>query len=123
MAYNIQRQKFHRSNGRNFYYSPSFFKLYEEDNIDGLAKEHFKKVSKMQKEYSYLMDKYGLAFDHSQVNITWKDNDIPVSLEVHKCRRDYLFNLEKCKDYIHNLKESKEKEDALIIMNRIEELL
>lgn len=123
MAYNIQRQKVHKSNGRNFYYSPNFLKLAEEDNIEELAEEHFERVSRMQKEYSYLIDKYGLAFDHSQVNITWKDNDIPVSLEVHKCRRDYLFNLDKCKDYIHNLMDSKEKEDTLIIINRIEELL
>ncbi|MBB6697571.1 hypothetical protein [Clostridium algidicarnis] len=124
IAYNVQRQNFHKSNGRNFYYDPDFLKLDENDDIDELAKEHFKKINRMQEEYSYLIDKYGLAFDHSYVNITWKDNDIPISLEVHKCKRDYLFNLNKCKKYFYNLNNNNErKEEALIILNRIEQLL
>lgn len=123
IAYNIQRQNFHKSNGRKFYYDNKFLKLEEKDNIDELAKLHSQKVDIMQKEYLYLMNKYGVAFDHSHVNITWKDNNIPVSLEVHKCRRDYLFNLSICKKYINSLDINNSKVEALIIINRIEQLL
>ena len=45
-------------------------------------------------------------------------------LEVHKCRRDYLFNLSKCKEYFNKLNTDNEKmEEALIILNQIEQLL
>lgn len=123
IAYNRQRQDFHQSNGRKFYYDTDFLKIDENEDIFELSRIHFEKVNKMQKEYSYLIDKYGLAFDHSPVNITWKNDNVPVSIEVHKCRRDYLFNLDQCKNYLKGLDHSKDKEDALIIINRIEELL
>jgi hypothetical protein len=123
MAYNIKRQNFHKSNGRKFYYDTEFLKLEEKDDIDELARLHSEKTDKMQKEYSYLIGKYGLAFDHSHVNITWKNADTPVSLEVHKCRRDYLFNLSKCKEYLNSLENSGTKEEALVIINCIEQLL
>ena len=123
IAFNIQRQDFHQSNGRKFYYDAEFLQLDENDDISELARMHYDKINKMQMEYSYLIDKYGLAFDHSHVNITWKNDNVPVSLEVHKCRRDYLFNMDKCKSYIDSIDNSEDKEDALIITKRIEELL
>lgn len=123
IAYNIQRQNFHKSNGRKFYYDTEFLKLEGNDDIDKLSRLHFEKIDKMQKEYSYLINKYGIAFDHSHVNITWKGDGTPVSLEVHKCRRDYLFNLSKCKEYINSLDNGNTKEEALVIINRIEQLL
>ena len=123
IAYNIKRQEFHKTNGSHYYYDPEFLNLDKNNNIEELSEEHFKKVNKIQKDYSYFIYKYGLAFDHSHVNITWKHNNIPVSLEVHKCRREYLFNLNKCKEYIDNISASSLKTEAKIILNRIEELL
>lgn len=76
----------------------------------------------MQRNFSYLLDKYGIAFDHSGVNITWREHDIPVSVEVHKCRRDYLFNFNKCEDFFRSLDDDKMNKDALVIIDRIRQL-
>jgi hypothetical protein len=88
-----------------------------------LAAAHVLKVELMQKEYSYLIEQYGLAFDHSPVNITWEGNGFPVSLEVHKYRRAYLFQFDRCKEYLNSLKACKEKEEGILIISRIEQLL
>ena len=122
-AYNIKRQKYHQANEKTYYFEEDFFALSPNDNIDELAKEHNIKVTNMQHEYADFVNKYGIAFDHSHANITWNE-DIPVSLEVHKCRRDYLFNYDNCLRYIEGLPNDKEhKKDALAIIYRIAELL
>lgn len=123
IAYNIKRQKYYQDNSKNYYFNSDFFTLSANDDIDRLAKEHNIKVTNMQHEYDNFVNKYGIAFDHSHVNITW-NNNIPISVEVHKCRRDYLFNFNNCFNYINSLPQDKElKKEALTILNRIEELL
>lgn len=124
IAYNIQRQIFHKANGRKFFFDKDFLRLDENDDIDELARTHAEKVDKMQRRYSCLLDKYGIAFDYSHVNIAWNDNDTPIALEVHKCRREYLFNFTKCKEYFNNLNaDNPKREEGIYILNRIGQLL
>jgi hypothetical protein len=103
IAHNVSRQKHHQDSGMAYYYDPEFLTLDENDDINALSKEHVDKIEVMQNKYMYLIDKYGIAFDHSSVNITWDVNGDPISLEVHKARRDYLFNYENCKYYFESL--------------------
>jgi len=122
-AYNIKRQRHHIKNKKDYYFDEIFFKIEKENTIDALAEEHFTKVNKIQKDCEYFIDEYGIAFDHSHVNIAWKKNGEPISLEVHKCRRDYLFNYRKCFKYIDSMDNSKSREEGLRILKRIKQLI
>ena len=53
--------------------------------------------------------------------MTWHNNHA-VFLEVHKGRKDYLFDYKRCLDYIKTM-EMDSKEKGLLLLNRISELL
>ncbi len=44
IAYNLQRQIYHKSCGMDYYYDPEFLKLDENDDIDALERMHSEKV-------------------------------------------------------------------------------
>ncbi|MBI9011396.1 MAG: hypothetical protein JEZ08_04140 [Clostridiales bacterium] len=120
-AYNISRQRVHQNSGECYNYSSSFLDV-DKDNVERLAEEHFQKVNHMQIKYADNLKTYGITFDHSQVNITWR-KDIPIALEVHKCQRDYLFDYKRCFEYFNGLSITDDRRNkGLDLLNRIQEL-
>jgi hypothetical protein len=121
-AYNITRQIANKSKGLDYKYDKCFFEIGESDNIYELADKHIEMADEMKVKYSHFFDYYGITFDYSNVNIAWKDGN-PVSLEVHKCQRDYLFHYDKCLFYFkNNCKDNYTKEIGLALLRRIDEL-
>lgn len=120
-AYNIYRQRAHKSKGESYEFDNTFLDT-KDELIEEYSKIHFGKVEKIQRDFSNNLEMYGITFDHSQVNIAWKD-DTPIALEVHKCQREYLFNYERCREYfLRSERNHEEKSKAIQILDRIEEL-
>lgn len=118
-AYNISRQQVHKNEGLDYDYSDKFLDT-PKDDVERLMKEHYEMVLNMQKKHAHNLTTYGITFDHSHVNITWKDH-LPVALEVHKCQRSYLFDRVTCREYITN-KMVINRDKALYLIDRIDEL-
>lgn len=116
-AYNIFRQQVHQKEGLQYDYSDRF--LDTPSDAKKLIEEHHKMVLDMQKQHAHNLSTYGITFDHSHVNITWRENQ-PVALEVHKCQRAYLFDRKKCRAYIVQMTINKDK--ALDLIDRIDAL-
>ena len=123
IAFNILRQKHHQEEGRNYKYNPEFLKIDSNEDIETLAKQHIQMVDTMKNEVcNNLLSEKGIAFDYSYVNITWRNN-LPVSLEVHKHARDYLFNYDKCLEYFKKkYPNTEQKENGIKILERMSEL-
>jgi len=117
-AYNIWRQEVHKKEGLKYDYDNSFLKV--DDDITTLCKMHTEKVNQLQERHQNNLETYGITFDHSHVNVTWRDSGF-VALELHKFQRDYLFNYDKCHNYFSQLKDVR-REKGLEILRRIKEL-
>lgn len=124
IACNIQKQLIHQHEGKKYYFSSDFLSLDNSYNINKLANEHYDRITSMQSKYEHLLSKYGIAFDHSSVNIVWGNDKTPISLEIHKCRRDYLFSYDICYKYFNRLNLNNSiKNNGLRILKRIKVLL
>jgi len=120
-AYNVSRQRVHQKKGLSYTYDKDFLSV-ENEKIEGLTKLPFEKVEQLKIDYKSNLNDYGLTFDHSQVNITWCDNQ-PIALELHKCPSDYLFDYNTCKKYFNSLNETNTiKEKGIEILRRMAEL-
>ena len=117
-AYNVFRQGVHKKEGLDYKYDPQFLAV---DNVMTLVEEHRVKVDDIQEQFKRNLEIKGITFDHSHVNITWR-NDEPVFLEVHKGRKDYLFDYDRCFRYVETL-ENDRRELGLLLLNRIKVLL
>ena len=76
---------------------------------------------KLRNKHANYINDFGITYDHSQVNITFLPNGDFVSLEVHKCSRDYLFNISRFEDFInqnYNI-----DHDVHKILKRLKELI
>jgi hypothetical protein len=122
-AYNIIHQKENIIKGKDYYYNEDFFNTDESEILNNKAQEHIKKVKEIQLQFADSINKYGIAFDHAFVNMTWR-GEIPVAIEMHKCLRKYLFDYEMATYYFNNFHENKEESrDAFIILSRIKETI
>ncbi len=122
-AYNILHQKEHIRKGQDYFYCNHFFDIEESEPLNDKAQKHIDKIKEVQLQFANSINKYGIAFDHAFVNMTWRA-EVPIALEMHKCLRKYLFDYEKALFYFGNYHINKEEvKDALIILARIKELL
>jgi len=122
ICYNVSRQIVHKRNGRDFRFIKRFFNVAKDIDIDVEAKEHVRKVKQLQELRSNDINEYGITIDHSYVNITFPHGSEFVSLEVHKCNADYLFDIEKFTEYAKSIPSQKTKREAMIILDRIKEI-
>lgn len=121
-AYNMLHQKEHSERGQDYFYSKDFFGIAEDEALNEKAQKHIEKIKDVQLQYADSINKYGVAFDHAFVNMTWRAG-VPIALEMHKCLRKYLLNYEKAVYYFRNCHQNQEEtKDALIILARIREL-
>lgn len=100
--------KTHQEEGHDYRYDPSYLDT-SLDELEMLCQQHKEKVDAMQEANKNNLNDFGITFDHSYVNITWRKQDF-VALEVHKGRKDYLFNYEKCLDYFEHAPEAIRKQ-------------
>jgi len=119
-AYNILHQQMHINKGDNYEFKSSYFDVSE--SIEELSEKHKIFCEKTKAEYADSIIKYGIAFDLATVNLT-QINGIPIAVEMHKCRRPYLFNYNRCFEYFSNEhRNAQETKDALCILLRMKEL-
>lgn len=118
-AYNVYRQKVHQKEGLDYQYNPDFLKAVD---MDEHVKRHNQLVLEMQKKHENNLKTYGITFDHSHVNITWRNQE-PVALELHKCQRSYLFDYDQCLRYFTQMTDDdSNKTMGLTILKRIKTL-
>ena len=119
-AYNILHHQMHKSQGKSYAYNQSFFEVGA--NINELSDKHIQFCETVRAEYADSLVKYGIAFDHTTVNMA-QVNGIPVAIEIHKCHRTYLFDYNRCCEYFANEhKNTVEVAEAFNILKRINEL-
>ncbi|MDD4125644.1 MAG: hypothetical protein PHW77_07985 [Eubacteriales bacterium] len=119
-AYNVLHQQMHIQKGDSYEYNRSFFDI--SGNIYDLFEKHKMFCEKTKAEYADSLVKYGIAFDIAAVNLALV-NGMPAAVEMHKCRRPYLFDYKRCCEYfINEHKNACEVEEALCILTRIKEL-
>jgi len=119
-AYNRIHQQEHKNKGDDYRFKHDFFNI-SSDEAE-LADKHKKFCEKVLEKYSDSLSKYGIAFDIASVNLTQNDG-MPIAVEMHKCRRPYLFNYRRCVDYFkHEHQDKNEVDEAMNILHRIYEI-